>query len=103
MNPDDLSKLIAEDLQKNAASLSWYGRPIAECLCVPRKMEFVDNFNKDELVQLWLVFEEDPNIREGYKVIFSEVDKEFGLAVAGKKEPVLIGIYGGFVETLNSM
>lgn len=103
MTPHQLTRLIQDDLASNAASLSWHGRPLHECLCEPRKQRFADSFNNNEAIDLWLVFEENASPDQGYKVIYSERDGEFGLATAGVNDPVLIGIYGGFVETLNSM
>ena len=103
MNAAELSSIIERDLSANEHSLAWGGRPIRECLVEPEQKQFSDSFNGNRPVQLWLVFEEDPVARRAYKVVYSEEDSLFGLAVAGQGRDVLIGFYGGFVETLQAM
>jgi hypothetical protein len=103
MNAAELSRIIELDLACNASTLSWHGRPVAECLCPPERQVFLDSFNNNEPLHLWLVFNESLNTEEGYKVVYAENEELFGLAVPGTDTPVFIGIYGSFVETLNSM
>ena len=59
---------------------------------------------KNEIVEVWLVFEENPTERNGYKIIYSE-DQGFGLMIPGIDEnvPIIIGFYGSFLETLFGM
>jgi hypothetical protein len=66
-------------------------------------MDFEDSFNKGEIVQLWLVLEERPDDKDGYKIVYDPSDNEFGLATPGTELPVLISFYGSFVETLEGM
>jgi hypothetical protein len=103
VTPQDLIRIIEEDLAHAADSLVWHGRPLKSCLQVPRRIRVLNSHNNDEAEELWFVFEEGPNPGEGYKVVYDEDVNMFGLAVNGIKEPVLIGLYGGFMETLNSM
>lgn len=65
----------------------------------PRYEEYIDmNNNK---IMLWTVFESDDF---GYKIVYSEKNEEFGLAMINMgDEKIFLGIYGGFVETLSSM
>jgi hypothetical protein len=65
----------------------------------PRYEEYIDiNNNK---IMLWTVFESD---NFGYKIVYSEKNGEFGLAMISMgDEKIFLGIYGGFVETLSSM
>ena len=103
MTPKDLTRLIAEDLARAGPGFVWHGRPLVEWLQEPKRSRFLNSHNNDEAEELWLVFEEGPEPGEGYKVVYDEELNMFGLAVNGFTEPVLIGYYGGFVETLNSM
>ncbi len=103
MTPQDLIHLIERDTALNQSKLSWHGRPFQQCLQEPRKVRVLNSHSNNDPEELWLVFEEGPNPGEGYKVVYDETLGIFGLAVAGTPEPVLIGLYGGFVETLNSM
>jgi len=103
VTPQDVVRIIEEDLTRGGATLVWLGRPLRECLQVPVRRRFLNSHSNNEPEDLWFVFEEGPNSGEGYKVVYDEDLGEFGLAVQGVTEPVLIGYYGGFVETLNSM
>lgn len=103
MTPQELTRLIEEDIASNRDAFHWYGRPFRDCLREPRKIRVLDSFRNDEPEDLWLVFEEASGEEQGYKVVYHESLGAFGLAVAGTPEPVLIGFYGGFVDTLNAM
>lgn len=103
MTSDEISRIIAEDLRSASTQLAWYGRPLEECLLTPRRMPFFSSLQDEEPEDLWLVFEERPTPGEGYRVVFDEDLRMFGLATSGADKPVLIGLYGSFVETLNSM
>jgi hypothetical protein len=69
----------------------------------PEKRTYINGMN-GEKIELWLVLEEDPKERKGYKIIFDETQGIFGLATTQQGGPdVFIGIYGTFMETLESM
>lgn len=103
MTPQELSRLIAEELKSTDSLTGWRGRPLRECLLEPKKQRFLNSHNDNEPEDLWLVFEEGPNLGEGYKIVYDEELNLFGLAVNGVHEPVLVGLYGNFLETLRSM
>jgi len=103
MSPSEVSKLIELDLRANFHKLNWLGRPISECLVTPVLKEVANALNENESLVVWLVLEEDPVTRSAYKIVYSQEDDEFGLAVCGSERDVLIGWYGGFVEALCSM
>jgi len=61
---------------------------------------------KDSIEPVWLVLEESPITKDGYKVVFSERRVKFGLASPGfptDQLPVLCGWYGDFPRALASM
>lgn len=66
-------------------------------------MSFADSSVEGEKIELWVVFKEAPEPGQGYKAVYSENERLFGLAVSGRERDVFIGFYGGFVDTLNSM
>jgi hypothetical protein len=103
VTPQNLARIIEDDLAHAGPDFVWYGRPLGECLQVPIKIRILNSHNNDAAEELWFVFEEGPKPGEGFKVVYDEGASMFGLAVNGIKEPVLIGLYGGFVETLNAM
>lgn len=61
---------------------------------------------RDQVIEAWLVLEEDPINRDAYKIVFDERSGLFGLASQGSPSdpyPVLCGLYGDFLNTLESM
>jgi hypothetical protein len=61
---------------------------------------------KDSLETRWLILEEKPREKVGYKVVFSEHRGEFGLGSVGSEtdqHPVPCGFYGDFPTTLESL
>jgi hypothetical protein len=106
MTSEQVSAIIAHDLDMRRSNFRWPGQSMEECLLSPVLKKFINSFEEGELLDLWLVFEETPDsgsANSGYKIVYSEAEGMFGLAVAGDVHDVLIGFYGGFVETLNSM
>jgi hypothetical protein len=99
MTVDILSAMIARDLE--AQEPNWWARPLTKRLPPPVKKKFVNSFKEEELLDLWLVFEETPE--PDYKVVYSEKMQMFGLAIEGNDHDVLIGYYGGFIDTMNAM
>jgi hypothetical protein len=103
VTPQQLTHLIQEDLKQAGTAFVWHGRPLDECLQKPEKRRFLNSHADNAPEDLWLVFEEGPTPGHGYMVVYDESLNEFGLAVQGTPDPVVIGIYGSFLETLNSM
>lgn len=103
MTPEELSAIIARDLETHRQSLHWRGRPLQECLRYPVLRSFANSSTEGEEIELWLVFEEVLEAGQGYRVVYSENEQLFGLAVAGHEQDVFIGFYGGFTDTLNAM
>ena len=55
-------------------------------------------------VDVWLVLVENPEERLGYGVAYDEKAGKFGLMqFAEGYSPCLLGLYGGFWETLEAM
>jgi hypothetical protein len=69
----------------------------------------VDSFRKEQTLDLWLVLEEKPGTKSGYKIIFDDQKQMFGLAICGRESEkevfhdIFIGYYGTFLETLDGM
>ena len=55
------------------------------------------------VVRLWLVLEEVPEDRSGYKIVYGEEAGMFGLAVQGSDRDLFIGYFGSFLDTYRSM
>ena len=67
---------------------------------MPERRRFVDGGHKNRMLDLWLVLEEHPQTHDGYKIVFDESSRQYGLASSGD---VFVGYYGTFIETLDAM
>ena len=101
MTPDEVARIIEDDLKRNC--LNWNGRPFRDCLRTPEKVRVGNPLGEGGTEEVWLVFEESATPEKGYRVVFDEEAGLFGLAVPGTPNLVVIGLYGGFVKTLQSM
>ncbi len=59
----------------------------------------------DRTRELWLVLEENPETKGGYKIVFDEQRCMFGLAVSDTRNKLdaYLGPYGTFLSALESM
>ncbi len=80
-----------------------HGLDLRRCLVAPRKLTVdLDGGGAEDV---WLVLEENPGTNDGYKIVYDEAARRFGLATPGfeKDQPFLIGWYGDFPTALRSM
>lgn len=73
-------------------------------MVTPERRLFADARDDNQPREMWLVLEEVPNTHSGYKIVFDEHARKFGLAIEGKDgQDVWIGNYGSFIETFDGM
>lgn len=99
MESSDISRLIRDELSSLSRPLKSFVN-LDRCLVAPHRMTFAGHAEGDTW-DLWLVLEEQPETKSGYKVVFDEETKQFGLATGTRN--VFIGFYGTFVQTLEGM
>ena len=82
-----------------------HGVELDRCVLNPPEMHrFVEATSSTEELDLWVVLEEDPINRRGYRIVLDPESRQFGLATKGNDgKQLFLGLYGGFVETLESM
>ena len=103
MSSEEVTRLIEAEVAGDWDRQNAHGCTIRRCLNEPRKLAFSDPLNHD-IVDLWLVLEEDPETRNGYKVVYDEVNEGFGLASADADDKlVFLGLYGGFLDAYDAM
>lgn len=106
MTADDVEAIIARELEDGDFD-NWHGITGAgiDAYLVPPVLEdYEDGLDQSRVRSYWTVLHEDPSGKEGYTVFYSEEDRMFGLAVAGKTARYAsIGLYGSFLETLSGM
>lgn len=104
MSPEEVSKIIANEIGKDLKHTNLHGCDLRKCLVTPQRRLFSDARDETQAREMWLVLEEDPDTHSGYRIIFDEETSGFGLAVEGKDgRDVCIGVYGSFIETFDGM
>jgi hypothetical protein len=111
MNAADVSQVIKDQVGGRESPPNLHGVDLRRCLTTPILINVIHRRVKKGKIQdstetVWLVLEERPTQKDGYKIIFNEERGMFGLASTGFPNdpfPVLCGYYGDFPTTLASM
>jgi hypothetical protein len=106
MTPQEILAIIQHEVAEQWSRTNGYGCDQYRCLVAPVKGRFRNAVNQDaiEIVELWIVLEEDPITKAGYKIVFDEDTNEFGLATSGfSGDDSYLGPYGDFWTTFDSM
>lgn len=102
-NAKEVTAIINAEIGENWNQSNAHGVDLHTCILPPEKKTFTD-VTSGKVCELWLVLEEDPKERKGYKIVFDDAKGLFGLATAQIDGPDLfLGLYGSFLETLESM
>ena len=103
MNAKEVAALVEIEIGDRWGQSNAHGVDLCSCIMMPEKKTYT-NWNGIGTIDLWLVLEEDPKDRKGYKIVFDETKREFGLAITQKNGPdFFLGFYGTFMDTLESM
>jgi hypothetical protein len=108
---DDVIGVIEAELQSATETARAAIEPRRRSFGPPRRISAIrrtvqDGEVHDALATVWLIFEEVPGAREGYRIVFDEEAGIFGLATVGfpkDEHLVLLGWYGSFVAAFKSM
>lgn len=104
MLPAEVSKIIEHEIGGDWDRPNPHGVDLRTCLVTPECRMFTDPVDDTQTCKLWLVLEEEPKTRGGYKIVFDEVSGQFGLAITDQHgRDVFLGYYGTFLETLDGM
>jgi hypothetical protein len=106
-----IKALVKEHIAGRWDESNHHGVDLRTCLVPPVKIPVilrgvVKGKIKDEIMQVWLVLEENPKTKDGYKIVFDEGRSLFGLASEGfptDQHLVLTGFYGDFWTTFRGM
>lgn len=99
----EISEIIEQEIAGKWSLSNWHGVNLKRCLVEPVKQFYENTAPSKKPVELWLVLEETPEDKSGYKIVFDETNGLFGLAICGQKKDVFLGYYGTFLETLEGM
>jgi hypothetical protein len=103
MSPEEIELIIKAEISENWDFSNAHGVDLRKCLIRPIKQKYLDSMNKNRTIELWTVLEETPD-SNGYKIYYDETEDNFGLGIRSDKDELIsLGIYGTFLETLESM
>jgi len=106
MTAEEVRALVLREIANRWDRSNAHGVNLRECLLATpetRTYTCVGEAGAKNLVELWLVLEEDPAEHSGYEIVFDEVRHAFGLATQSTEGPVYLGIYGSFLDALEAM
>jgi hypothetical protein len=106
MNAQDITAIIASEIDGNWTLTNDHGVDLRTCLVVPRKVACRNTFpqsNSGDPMLMWIVLEECPSHRDGYLILFDEARRQFGLGIWDEDVPVFLGFHGTFVDALWGM
>jgi hypothetical protein len=104
MTAEEIQKIVDRELNEPEEELkSWNEEEVRRLLLKPVKHTYLDTFEEDSTMELWLILDERPGVPTSQKIVYDENENEFGLAGEKDGQPVFLGYYGTLVETLESM
>lgn len=104
MNASEISEIIEREIDGKWSLSNAHGVDLKRCLVAPVKQTYQDSFAEGATLELWLVLEEVPEDKSGYKIVFDEQERMFGLAMSVVDQPdMFLGYYGTFLNTLEGM
>lgn len=97
----EINKIVKEEMIKMPEH---FVRWLRAHLIEPKKAVLFKDFFSTEMAEYWLVTDHNGVEDSNYRIIYSEVDSLFGLEMTTKDgKSVMMGIYGGFTETVENM
>lgn len=110
MTSQEILDIILHEINGNWSLSNAHGVDLRRCLLSqPEKSIFQDFSGPDAdpsgKTELWLVLEEVPETKGGYKIVFDEQRGKFGLATTDSRNELdaYLGAYGTFLTALESM
>ncbi len=106
MTPEEVKQLVEQQINGQWDLRNDHHCDLRKCLVFPEKGKYLDPDNQYQQVEFWLVFEDYPETRIGYKIIYDENEGMFGLASPSTSKdeyPIFIGYYGDFIDAYMSM
>jgi hypothetical protein len=104
MKPCEVTALIVQEIGSDWSHTTAHGVDLRAYLVPPERRTYLDPMDDARTFDLWCVMEEHPTTHTGYKIVFDERDRTFGLAMTDQNgRDVFLGSYGTFMETLDAM
>jgi hypothetical protein len=104
MKSADVRALVEAEIAGNWSASNLHEVDLRSSLVQPKLIQVIhERVNKGrvhrEVLNLWLVLEENPLTKDGYRIVYDECAGQFGLVTDG----ALVGFYGDFLSTFQAM
>jgi hypothetical protein len=107
----EVQSYVLAEISSEWGRSNTHGVDLRSCIVEPRRILVIWRTVRDGQIaqenrEVWLVLEERPTSKDGYKIVFDESRKTFGLASSGFPSdlyPCLCGYYGDFWTTFEGM
>jgi len=106
MEPSEVTEIIGSEVAGDWSHSNAHGVDLKRCLVFPVKQLYENPVRNSTTgtIELWLVLEESPERKSGYKIVFDEKSRKFGLAIKDtQNKNAFLGFYGTFLATLDAM
>ena len=110
MTHDEVKNLVREQIDGQWDATNAHGVDLRRCLIPPVRVSMKatrpvpNGVAVEEVITVWIVLEECPDTRAGYKIVLEEDAGEFGLAMTcDDGQFFYLGRYGDFMTTLDAM
>lgn len=111
MNNDQIDNIVKSQVGTAWNTRNLHGVDLRKSLVTPELISVIDRKVRggkiqDHVIPVWRVLVEDPISQTGYRIVADQSGTIFGLAVKGFPSDellVLIGWYGNFLTTFQSM
>lgn len=112
MTSDDVAELVRKQIAERWGTGNAHGVVLHQCLVPPMRISVEEmepapsGAAVAKVVEVWVVLEERPETRNGYKIVYDEAVGCFGLAFSrlpAGSIPYYLGPYGDFMAALEAM
>jgi hypothetical protein len=105
MTSEEVRAIVESEIAGDWSRTNPHASALRRCLISPVKRSFEDfDLFQRGMVELWVVIEGFPDERRGYKIVYDEEHRNFGLACMGNKgHEFYLGPYGSFIKTFEMM
>ena len=111
MTAAEIHSLVRDQIAGRWNETNGHRVDLKKSIITPAKTKLIHRLvqkgkTKEEIIDVWIVLEEEPQKKDGYKIVFDEKSRMFGLASVGfpsDPHPCLDGFYGDFWTAFKGM
>ncbi len=100
MKPKEISQMIEREIGGDWSITNWHSCDLKKCLVRPKKRKI--HFG-DDIKEVWIVLEENPETFDGFKMFFDEENNKFGLVEHSEPFGYACNLHDTFLAAFESM